>query len=51
MFFVKDVLPKNKDYNILRFSKKQMDWLLNNESKIWSFIIENKLLYSQRKRL
>ena len=27
-----------------------MDWLLDNESKIWSFIIENKLLYSQRER-
>ena len=50
MFFVKNILPKNKDYNNLRFSKKQMDWLLNNESKIWSFIIENKLLYSQRER-
>ena len=50
MFFVKDILPKNKDYNNLRFSKKQMDWLLDNESKIWSFIIENKLLYSQRER-
>ena len=50
MFFVKDILPKKKDNNNLRFSKKQMDWLLDNESKIWSFIIENKLLYAQRER-
>ena len=33
MFFVKDILPMNKDYNNLRFSKKQMDWLSDNESK------------------
>ena len=50
MFFIKDVLPENKVQNNLRFSKQQIEWLSENESKIWSFIIENKLLFSQRER-
>lgn len=50
MFFIKDVLPANKFQNNLRFSKQQLEWLSDNESKIWSFIIENKLLFSQRER-
>lgn len=40
------ILPDIHDTLKSGFSKSQLDWCIANESKIWSFFIENKLLFN-----
>tara|TARA_B100000900_G_scaffold59945_3_gene45391 strand:+ start:1802 stop:2950 length:1149 start_codon:yes stop_codon:yes gene_type:complete len=46
MYFVDQMLPNIPLHDKLGFSKKQMEWLLNNEKNIWSYIIEKDMLFS-----
>ena len=46
MLFIDLMLPNSNLENKFRFSKVEMDWVINNEDKIWTYFIENELLYS-----
>lgn len=45
MFVVDRLLPQLSDTLITGYSSKQLDACLNNEKNIWSFFIQNDLLY------
>lgn len=46
MYCIDMMLPDNNLEDKFRFSKDQMNWILNNELNIWSYFIDNDLLYS-----
>lgn len=46
MYFVSKLLPEQPDSLIFGFSRDQMRWVKNNEEPMWTYLIENKLLYS-----
>ena len=46
IFFLDKVLPSTDDTIKTGYSSSQLDWCVANESRIWSFFIENKLLFS-----
>lgn len=48
-YFIDAMMPEVSDTIKFRYSKKQVDWCKENESKIWAFFIDNKLLYSKDK--
>lgn len=45
------VLPDYEFARILGFSSEQLEWCENNESRIWSFLIENDFLFSTQQKL
>lgn len=45
MYVVDHLLPQLSDTLITGYSSKQLDACLNNEKNIWSFFIQNDLLY------
>ena len=48
MFLLSKTLPKHSMEDRLRFSKSELNWCMENESLIWTFLIENNLLFSTR---
>lgn len=46
LFFVDNMLPDTPDEVKIGFTPEQLEWCRQNESNIWSFIINNELLYS-----
>ena len=50
MLFIDLMLPNSNLENKFRFSKVEMDWVINNEDKIWTYFIENELLYSLKEQ-
>jgi hypothetical protein len=46
MYFVEAMLPNLDDTLKIGFTKKQLEFCLNNESKMWTYLAEHKLLYS-----
>lgn len=46
MYLTKRMLPHQPDSLIFGFTPKQYKWCLNNESAMWTHIIENKLLFT-----
>ena len=46
LYFLDAMLPDMQDSLKIYYTKNQMDWCVKNESNIWSYIIDNKLLYS-----
>lgn len=44
-FFIQKLLPNYALNTILNYDAEQMQWVENNESNIWAYIIQNKLLY------
>lgn len=45
------VLPDYDFARVLGFSPEQLEWCENNESRIWSFLIENDFLFSTQQKL
>lgn len=45
------VLPDYEFARVLGFSPEQLEWCENNESRIWSFLIENDFLFSTQQKL
>lgn len=45
-YFIDAMLPDTPDSIKIYYSPAQMEWCVKNEEKVWSYIIENKLLYS-----
>jgi hypothetical protein len=46
IYFLEKVMPDAQDTIRTGYSKKQLEWCNANEKQIWSFFIENKLLFS-----
>lgn len=47
-YFKQMVLPDRKEEDILLYSKKDLKWCEDNEKEIWSFFLENDLLFNVR---
>lgn len=46
MYTAVSVLPKKEKLNVMKYSKDQWDWCLENEKAIWQYMVENELLFS-----
>lgn len=46
LHFCSTLLPETDDYLKIGYTKEQYEWCVDNENSIWSFLIENELLYS-----
>lgn len=46
LYFLDATLPDIPDSIKISYTSKQMDWCTTNESNVWSFIIDKKMLYS-----
>ena len=46
LYFLDATLPEIPDTVKIGYSVEQLDWCIRNEGNIWSYLIENKLLYS-----
>lgn len=46
MFLTKRMLPQQSDSLIFGFTPQQYKWCLNNETAMWTHLIENKLLFT-----
>ena len=47
LFYIeKKILPETNDSIIFGFTPKQLEWCSGNEKQMWTYLIENKLLYS-----
>ena len=38
-------LPKTHDSVLLRYSSEQYDWMERNEEHVWTFFLQNKMLF------
>ena len=50
MYCIDKMLPKISFTDKFRFTQEQMDWVIDNEANIWSYFIENELLYSSHEQ-
>ncbi len=50
LYFTDLILPETSDYLKIGYTKAQYEWCADNEDNIWSFLIENELLYSTEAR-
>jgi len=48
LYFVETMLPKEKQENIMRYTKQQYDWCENNKKQIWGYFLDKKLLYETK---
>lgn len=46
IYFAEVMLPDEKAEHLIKYSPEQLKWVIDNEQNLWSFIIENQLLYS-----
>jgi hypothetical protein len=46
LYFVKCMVPEYEDNLIFGFSPQQMKFCINNESRMWQYLIEHNLLFS-----
>lgn len=46
IYFLDKIFPDSPDSIKTGYSRSQLDWCLANEKNIWSFFIDNKLLFS-----
>ena len=51
LYFLDATLPDIPDSLKINYTSKQMEWCKANESNVWSFIINKKILYSQETTL
>jgi gliding motility-associated lipoprotein GldB len=49
MYFVDALLPEMHDSLKIGYTKLQLDWCKKNEPEMWSYLIEHKLLYSNKR--
>jgi hypothetical protein len=46
LYFLDAMLPKTPDNIKIGYPEQKLNWCLDNESKIWAFMIENDLIFS-----
>ena len=45
IYFAQQVLPGTPDSILMRYTTDQIDWMKENEEHVWSYFLQNKLLY------
>ncbi|RLD54593.1 MAG: gliding motility lipoprotein GldB, partial [Bacteroidetes bacterium] len=51
LYFLDAIIPGTNDSIKIKYSGQQIMWAINNEPKLWAFLIENELLYSSDKNV
>ncbi len=51
MYMVDKYLPTVSDARKIGYSVEKLEWVIANESQIWKYFVENKLLYSTDSKL
>lgn len=46
LYFMEKTMPDLPDTILLRYSREQFDWMRHNTEQVWSYLIQNRLLYS-----
>lgn len=46
LYYLDAMIPEKEDHIKIGYSEKQLEWCIKNETEIWKFFVENKLLYS-----
>ncbi len=46
-YFIEALNPKKNDKELFGFTKEQMEYCTNNESRIWVYLVEKEKLYSK----
>ena len=46
IYFLEKILPETEDSIRTGYTAEQLDWCVANEARIWSFFVENKLMFS-----
>jgi len=46
LYYLDAVLPNVPDSLKICYTSKQINWIKNNKSNVWAFLVENKLFYS-----
>lgn len=46
IYLMKELFPDKNDTIIFGFSKKHMDWCKTNMEQMWTYLVENKLVFS-----
>ncbi|HLN52870.1 MAG TPA: DUF2268 domain-containing putative Zn-dependent protease [Lentimicrobium sp.] len=46
IYFTELLLPDSKANTLIKYTPQQLDWVVSNEQNLWTFIIDNQLLYS-----
>jgi gliding motility-associated lipoprotein GldB len=49
MYFVDALMPEMHDSLKIGYTKPQLDWCKKNEAQMWSYLIEHKMLYSNKR--
>jgi len=49
MYFVDALLPEMHDSLKIGYTEEQLQWCQNNEPQMWNFLVEKKLLYSNKR--
>lgn len=47
LYFLDKVMPRKADNIKIRYSEDQLEWMRQNESNVWSYFIQNNLLYEK----
>lgn len=47
LYFLDQVMPRKEEHIKIRYSKEQMEWMRRNENNVWSYFIQNNLLYEK----
>lgn len=47
LYFLDQVMPDKKDFLKIRYTPEQMQWAKDNENNIWTYFIQNNLLYEK----
>lgn len=45
IYFAQKVLPDTPDSILMRYTAPQMEWMRSNEANVWSYFMQNQLLY------
>lgn len=51
LYFLDAMMPETNDHIKIGYPAKKLEWCRANETNIWSFIIENELLYSSNSNI
>ena len=49
MYFVDALLPDMHDSLKIGYTTEQIQWCENNEAEMWNYLVENKMLYSNKR--
>ena len=49
MYFTEALLPEAHDSLLIGYTKKELEWCKKNEAQMWMYLVEQKLLYSNKR--